>query len=211
MLHYLITIATQNGLTDEQLCDLKIYFSQRFKRVVMNVEPHKSGTLHCHAFSETLVQRAGVRAHIARFLVGLGIVVGPKTLKVQQADLNARQYVVKDVTPEKPVTLCQGWSIEDLLEERRQAIKKLSRKEIMGNWKVITQDEAIPLMLKFAASHTIAITDKHSFIQLGIAMMKEKFDFSRVKLPALYAQVMVQMGDNHAADDWFENQLIGLR
>ncbi len=207
---FLITIATRGGLTDEQLVSLQAYFEGRFEKVVVNVEAHKSGLLHVHAYAETKVTRAAVRQHVAKHLKSLGVDVGSKTLNVKTADVGARQYVVKEVTDESPVTLCKGWSIEQLLEERRQALKKLSRKEVMGTWKVIGQDEAVPLMLKFAASHSIVITDKNSFIALGVQMMKEKFDFSRVKMSVCYVQVMVQMGDNRAAVDWFESQLMCL-
>ncbi len=211
MNRYLITIARRGGLTEEHNASLKHYFATRFSSVVANVEAHKSGLWHIHAYAETKVTRAAVRNHLSKHLQTIGIEVGAKTLNVKSADVGARQYVVKEVTDENPPLLCQGWSLESLLAERREALKKLSRKEIMGTWKVIGQDEAVPLMLKFAQSHSMAITDKTSFIALGIEMMKEKFDFSRVKMGALYAQVMVQMGDNHAAEDWFENQLIGLR
>lgn len=207
---YLITITNRGGLSDEHLVSLKHYFEGRFDRVVMNVEAHKSGLFHVHAYAETKVTRAAVRNHVAKHLKSIGMDVGAKTLNVKAADVGARQYVVKEVTEEKPVTLCKHWSIEGLLEERRQALKKLSRKEVMGTWKVIGQDEAVPLMLKFAASHSIAITDKNSFIALGVQMMKEKFDFSRVKMSVCYVQVMVQMGDNRAAVDWFETQLMCL-
>ncbi len=208
---FLVTITRSGGLSESHCSDLKLYFNSRFDSVVVNLENHKSGLTHLHAYCETEVSRAAVRNHLAKQLKILGIDSGAKALNVKQADSGARQYVVKEVTAESPVTLCKGWSISDLLAERRAALKKLSRKDIMGNWKVIGQDEAVPMMLRFAQSHSIAVTDKTSFIQLGIAMMKEKFDFSRVKMGALYAQVMVHMGDDHAAEDWFENQLIGLR
>lgn len=208
---FLITIALKGGISGDHCVLLKDYFDKRFDAVVVNVETHKSGLYHLHGYVETKVTRAAVRNHLSKYLKDVGHTVGPKTLNVKSADAGARQYVVKDVTEDQPVTLCKGWSIESLLAERREALKKLSRKEVMGNWKVIGQDEAVPLMLKFAASHSMIITDKHSFIKLGIEMMREKYDFSRVKMSALYAQVMVQMGDDHAAEDWFENQLIGLR
>lgn len=208
---FLITIAMKGGIPADHIVLLKDYFDKRFVKVVVNVEPHKSGLMHIHAYVESAVTRGANRQHLAKFLTNLGHEVGPRTLNVKQADSNVRQYVVKEVTGDRPVTLCKGWSIDTLLAERREALKKLKKKDIMGNWKVIGQDEAIPLMLKFAASHSIAITDQNSFIQLGVAMMKEKYDFSRVKMQALYAQVMVQMGDDRAAVDWFEMQLCGLR
>ena len=210
MQRYLITLTRRGGLTDEMLTNIELYFKERFTKVVLNVEAHKSGLLHLHAYAETQVTRAAIRNHLAKYLRSIGIDTGAKALNVKSADQGARQYVVKEVTVDNPVTLCQGWSIETLLAERREALKKLSRKEVLGNWKVISQDEAIPLMIKFAASHSIAITDKSSFIELGIAMMEEKYDFSRVKMSALYAQVMVQMGSKSAARDWFEYQLVGL-
>ena len=209
---FLITIARRFGLTDSHCDELKHYFGKRFTSVVCNVEPHKTGLWHMHAYVECKVSRAAVRNHLVKFLEkDLGIEVGPKTCNVKKADDGARQYVVKDVTADEPVTLCQGWSIEGLLEERRQALKKLSRKEVMGNWKVISQDEAVPLLLKFALSSQIAVTDRTSFKQLCIAMMREKFSFSRLKMSSVYAEVMVQLGDDRLADDWLEMQLCGMR
>lgn len=208
---YLITITRAGGLTQDHVDSLKHYFASRFTSVVVNVEAHKSGLWHMHAYAETKVTRSAVRTHLSRHLLTIGVDSGAKALNVKCADVGARQYVVKEVTEDKPVTMCQGWSIEQLLAERREALKKLSRKEIMGTYKVVTQDEAVPLMLKFAKSHSIAVTDKTSFIQLGKAMMKAKFSFSRVKVQSLYAEVMIQLGDEHPAEDWWENALIGMR
>ncbi len=208
---FLITITRRGGLTDEHCASLREYFQSRFDKVVVNVEPHKSGLWHIHAYAECGVTRGAVRKHLAHHLGSLGIDSGAKALNVKTADTGARQYVVKEVTSDRPVTLCRGWSIETLLAERREALKKLSRKEVMGNWKVISQDEAVPLMLAFAKSSQLAVTDKQSFIDLGKAMMKEKYSFSRLKMSCVYGEVMIQLGNDHAAQDWFEMQLIGQR
>ncbi len=208
---YLVTITRSGGLTDEHCSILKDYFDKRFQKVVMNVETHKSGLFHLHAYCESALKRPTIRNHLVRFMTANGLDAGAKALNVKQADSGARQYVVKDVTGDQPVALLKGWSIGQLLEERREALKKLSRKEIMGNWKVLSQDEAVPMMLRFAKNSSLAVTDKHSFIQLGIAMQKAKYSFAKVKRAVLYAEVMVQLGVNGPSEDDWENQLIGMR
>ena len=212
MLSYFITITRRGGLTATHLESLIGYFEHRFDKVVVNVEAHKSGLLHLHAFAESKIQSAGaVRKHIVRHLESIGIDVGPKTCVVKSADLGARSYVVKEVTDDKPVDLCKGWSIASLLEERRRSLKTQTVKQGKGTDKVLSQDEVVPIILQFANSSSNPIVDKESFMDTIQEMVEMGFSFSRVKMGVTYAEVMCRSGDSHALRDWLEMQLTGMR
>jgi len=209
---FLMTINRKNGLTDEHIDRLTHYFVTRFTHVVVNSEPCKSGLIHLHAFGESLLTRPSIRAHLVRFLKNeLEFEITKNLLKVQDADNGARSYVVKAVTDDKPVTAIQGWSIADLLKERQESLKKLKVQEAKGTDKVVSGDEAVPLILKFAVSSAEGLTDKHSFKRVIKDMVKMGFSFSKVKMQIVYAECMCRVGDEGPLDDWLEMQLCGLR
>ncbi len=212
MLRYFITITRSGGLTTAHLDSLTDYFQKRFEKVVMNVEPHKSGDLHLHAYCESKVKSVcSVRKHVVRFLETLHIDIGPRTCVVKKADLGVVNYVIKEVSDEKPVTLCQGWSIESLLENRRLALKDLSSKKIRGTHRTISNDDAVPLIIKFAKDTNTTITDKESFKDVIKHMVREGWSIARLKIGVVYAEVMTVCGDDHALDDYLEMQMCGLR
>ncbi len=213
MPNYLITITRAGGLTDEQQVLLTHHFAKTYQYVVLNYEAHKSGLIHVHATVEAKCAKTwGVRKPLVRFLEKIGIEVGPKTLIIRLAhDDGALTYVVKEVTDLKPVTLCQGWKIEDLLEKRKEALKKLTKVQILGNDKIVGQDEAVPLIIKFARTTRMPITDKHSFIEVMKVMCKAGFGFSRVKKKDTYAEVLCRLGSDAQLEDLWECELIGLR
>lgn len=213
MPHFLFTLTRSGGLTPEHLEKTKAWFSSEYKLVVMNVEAHKSGLLHLHAYVESPCKNGGsLHKKFTRFLVAeCGFVMSPKTLKIQLAkDDGARDYVLKEVTAEKPVTLCQGWAIGELLKMRQANLKKLKPKTLQGDDRVINQCEAVPLILRFAKDEVSPITDKYSFKVVCIAMMRAGYSFSRLKMAITYAEVMVRVGDDRAADDWLDMQLTGM-
>ncbi len=212
MLSYFITITRRGGLTSAHLDSLVGYFEHRFEKVVVNVEAHKTGLLHLHAFAESTLKSPGaVRKHIVRHLETIGIEVGPKTCVVKAADNGARSYVIKEVTDDKPVTVCKGWSIASLLEERQRSLKKMTIKQAKGSDKVLSQDEVVPMILQFSQSSQDPIHDKESFKDCIKSMVAMGFSFSRVKMAVTYAEVMCRCNDDRALDDWLEMQLTGMR
>ncbi len=212
MLKYFITIAKQGGLTPDHITCLKHYHASRFTKCVVNIEAHKSGLLHLHSYVESPIKSSNaIRKHLMRFLEENGIQCGPKTVCVKVADEGARNYVIKEVTEDNPVTLCQGWTIESLLETRREALKKLTKSQAMGTDRIIGQDEAVPLILKFAKIMATPLTDKESFKTVVKEMVKLGFSFSRLKMAIVYAETLQRCGNDHALDDWLEMQLCGMR
>ncbi len=208
---YFITITKSGGLTDLLIGQIREYLAARFTQVVMNVEPHKTGLLHLHAFCVSEVKKScSIRKHLVRFLEAHQMEVGPNTVNVKVADDNVANYVIKEVTGEKPVTLCQGWKIEDLLQKRQEALKKLSVKSAKGSDKVVTQDEAVPLILRFAKNDGTTLTDKESFKSVIKSMVRMGFSFSRIKMASTYAEVMCRCGDDRALDDLLDMQLMGM-
>ncbi len=212
-MHYLLTITKSGGLTTAEIQKICDWFAGEYEKVVLNVEPHKSGLLHLHAYVQSPCKVGGsLHKKLTRFLVAeVGFVMSPRTLKVQAAkDAGACDYVLKDVTAEKPITLCKGWAISELLKNRQLRLKKLTPKNLQGDDRVINQCEVVPLILRFAKDETTTITDKHSFKLVVIAMMRQGYSFSRIKMAVTYAEVMVRVGDDRAADDWLDMQLTGM-
>ncbi len=208
---YLITLAMSGGLTELLIRQIREYLAARFTQVVMNTEPHKSGLLHLHAFAYSEVaSSSAIRKHMQRFLIAHDVVVGPKTLNVKVADDNAANYVIKEVSDEKPVTLCQGWQIKDLLQKRLEAVKKLSKVSAQGSDKVVTQDEAVPLIIRYAKTANMTLTDKASFKDVIKEMVRMGFSFSHIRMNSTYAEVMCRCGDDRALDDLLDMQLICL-
>lgn len=208
---YFITIARRGGLTDEMICKITKYLEARFTQVVMNVEPHKTGLLHLHAFAHSPVKTSSaIRNHFKRFLEGINLEIGKNTLNVKVADDNVINYVVKEVTEKSPVTLCKGWSIADLLEKRQIALKKLSIKSAKGTDKVLSQDEVVPMIIRFAKNDGTSLDSKESFKSIVKKMVRLGFSFSRCKMASTYAEVMCRCGDDRALDDLLDMQLIGL-
>jgi len=210
---YLITITRQGGLTAEHVDLIQSWFASEYEHVVMNAEPHKSGLLHVHAYVASKVkQGCTINKKLTRFLVSkCGFVMTKNTLKVQAAPTTgACNYVVKEVTADKPVTLCQGWAIADLLQARQADLKKLKVKAVQGTDRMISQDEAVNLIVMFARDEANPIVDKHSFKLVVIAMMRMGYSFARLKMAITYAEVMVRCGDDRAADDWLDMQLGGM-
>lgn len=210
MLFYLSTIARQGGLTTAHLEALTDHFDV-YQKCVVVAESHKSGLKHLHAFTESDHKtRAGVRNKLVRFCKTIPIEVGPKTVNVKDADVGARSYVMKDVTEAKPPLLLKGWTLASLLQERQLALKKMTVKQAKGDDKVLAQDEVVPLIISFSKSST-PITDKNSFIDTVIAMVKMGYSFSRIKMQATYAEVMCRLGDERAERDLWEMALVGMR
>jgi len=208
---YFVTIAKSGGINHQLQIDLRLYFASKYDHVVLNFESHKSGLIHLHAVVESSVKSSGaVRKPLVRFLESLEVEVGPKTVVVKSANDGALSYVIKEVSEDSPVTLCQGWSIADLVRKRQEALKRLSRQQILGNDKVVCQDEAVPLIIKFAKGSATPITDKTSFIAIIKEMTRMGFSFSRVKKQDVYAEVMCRLGDDRAVDDLWEMALCGL-
>ncbi len=208
---YFITIARPGGLSDEMICKITSYLEDRFTQVVMNVEPHKTGLLHLHAYALSPVKTSSaIRNHFKRFLLSIKVEVGTNTLNVKSADENVVSYVIKEVTETKPVTLCKGWKISDLLEKRQIALKKLSIKSAKGTDKVLSQDEVVPLIIRYAKNAGTTLTDKESFKSVIKSMVRLGFSFSRIKMASTYAEVMCRCGDDRALDDLLDMQLIGL-
>lgn len=209
---YLITINSRNGLSEVQVELLNAYMKSRFVCVVANTEKCKSGAVHYHAHGESQITRAGVRNHLARWIENvLKIEMTTNLLKVQSSDAGSRQYIVKEVTDEKPVQVCQGWSILDLLKERQLALKTIKVKKIVGDDRAVSPDEAVSLIIRFAQSSETALTDKHSFRRIIKDMGKMGFRFHRIKFQIVYAEVMNCLDNEGPYDDWLEHQLCMLR
>jgi len=211
MNRYLITINSKDGLTSKHLELLNDYVTARFVRVVANDEKCKSGAVHYHAHGESKLTRSGIRNHLARYLENvLKLTLTPNLLKVQKSDGGDRQYVVKEVTDEKPVLVCKGWSILELLKERQLALKKLKEKVLTKESRAVSPDEAVDLIIKFSQSSETALTDKHSFKRIIMDMGKMGFRFHRIKIPIVYAECMNVLGSESAYESWLDMQLCML-
>ncbi len=213
MPNYMFTLTRSGGLTQEQLEKIKSWFSKEYQNVVLNVESHKSGLLHLHAFVESDCKNGGsLHKKLTRYLISeCGFEMHKRSLNVKAADEGGRNYVIKDVSVEKPVSLCQGWSIAELLKSRQEALKKLTTVQLKGSDRMICQDEAVPLIIRFAKDEAVPLTDKESFKHVCKSMCRQGYSFARLKMACVYSEVMCRVGDDHAFDDWLENQLMGLR
>ena len=211
MNQYMLTITRDVGLTRDQTEKLRDWFDKNYQMVLFTIEPHKSGLMHAHAVVRSDVKSGGsIHKKLTRFLLGhCGMQPAKNMLKVQSADDGALAYVVKDVTPTHPALICRGWDLADLLKCRQASLKKISQK-VKGDYYVLGQAEAVPMILEFAKSDAIPITDWHSYKQVCKAMMRMGYSFSRLKFAITYAEIMCILGDDRAIDDWMDMQMTGM-
>lgn len=208
---FLVTISQAGGVSDDQFEAVEEWLDRLTVKCVSSRENHKSGLLHFHCVLEDPNARAnGLRRKIVRALSMTFDFSPHNALDVKLVKEGDERRVAAYVVKDEDVRICNGWSIESLLKERRDALKEQVNRVPKSTF-MLNEKNAEELILEFAKNAHLPLTCKSEFIAVMVAMQCEGYSVSRIKHEIVYTQVMGRAGDPSYLVDWWEMKLGALK
>jgi len=114
-------------------------------------------------------------------------------------------YMLKDQTG--PPLVLTGWQMSWIQEQCLAAVKKIPRKILEKDQVVLSTRTAVPLIIAFASANVMPLCDKHSFIEVVLAMESDKYNFQNLKKKAVFCETMSRMGQLQFSRSMWEQEL----
>lgn len=207
---YFITLNIRDGFTTEEIARVKAWHQHHTEECVLVTELCDSGKVHLHSvITCSQKQTVQVTRKIKTLFDSLNLDWTPfVTCKVKRVTqlTGLFHYLLKDLG-DKPPILLKGWTRSWIDQQCKDNLKKIPRKMLLKNEYHVTVKTGVPLMLEFAKRTAMPLVDKHSFIEVAMAMQVEGFCFDNVKPKWLFGQVMIRCGVPRYQRSVWENEL----
>ncbi len=208
---FAITLTTSSGFTEQQISDIKIWFTRVCDTVLLTVEKHKSGKVHLHAAAEfKCAQTNALTRKFARLYDTLNIPL-QKGVSVKIKKVTDRigwfHYLSKDIPAGQEPALIIGYKWGDIQEQCRAAVKKIPNKMVKGEDHTMNMVTAPNRVLEYAKSIAHPIEGKESFAEVLSLMAEDGYQMHNLKFKILFAQVMAKNGRRSVMKDLILSEL----
>lgn len=209
---YTVTLTCQDGF-DAPHVEAIIHWHKTdpyFVQCLLSSELHMSGELHFHGLIDVYCkQTAGVTRRYERFYKNKSIPFQKGiSIKVKrQTDRHgAVHYLSKEMDPEDDYLVCRGWK-ETWLAAIKKDLKHITHKQTEKDYFVLTKKNAVPRAMQFARAHNIRLVSQQCFVDLCVAMGRDKYLFDNVNSKWMYCTVMLLNGHEGPFRSMWENDL----
>lgn len=170
--------------------------------------------LHYHSIGTFKTkQQAGVRRMCETFYKKIVMEWGPNAVVVREAKVlaGAMWYIFKD-KPIEDVYHYHGWRMTWMQELIAKNLKKMPHCQLLKDQYILTPKTARNMIIAYAKARNIMLCGRDTFRDCLKTMSREGYSVVAVwpKITVVYAEVMLQMGNETAFDELFETAFIGF-
>ncbi len=129
------------------------------------------------------------------------------TIKVKKADAGWFTYILKHQDAGAVPLHLHGWEMCWIRELVKQRVKDSVSKKVDTAERTLGNHNATRVIMDYAEACAMPLLSKMDLSLCCAQMMSEKYKFTKVSFPQVWAEVSARLGNKQVAVDWILDQL----